>query len=206
MILPNLPTDNLYKFIALSGIIILLLSITTPQIMLNKIADNIIEEETELRRWQLEIEFLKEERQFVTDKMALVDSMRSKYNLNIDEQANISTQEFIDRLYDQDYRNALQFFYNNREKIFPSWEISNEIIKQLNDLSDAYKQIRLKKFQIDRNFEIIKKNKQKTITYWWLFIVGTIIGLIMSFFGFYFWYVRVQKYLDKKLYYELKIK
>lgn len=43
MNIPNIPTDNLYKFIALSGIIIVLLSIYIPKVKIAEVTDKIID-------------------------------------------------------------------------------------------------------------------------------------------------------------------
>jgi hypothetical protein len=52
MNLPSLPTDNLYKFLALSGLAIVLFSLVFPIIRISEIRMQIIEVDTQLKCWK----------------------------------------------------------------------------------------------------------------------------------------------------------
>ena len=54
MNIPNLPTDNLYKFIALVGLIIVLLCSIIPVLNMYKVFNNIYMIETEVGKINLE--------------------------------------------------------------------------------------------------------------------------------------------------------
>src|SRR6266853_268176 len=51
---PNLPTDNLYKFLALSGVVVVLASIFYPKSRLGEIQQRVIEVTAEMRILDLE--------------------------------------------------------------------------------------------------------------------------------------------------------
>jgi len=71
MNLPTLPTDNLYKFLALSGLAIAIFSLVFPMIRISEIKMKLVEAETQSNVLNVEIEELKED----TDRWAKKTSL-----------------------------------------------------------------------------------------------------------------------------------
>jgi len=61
MELPMLPTDNLYKFLALSGLVMLVLSFTFPRNMVDELELKAVESETNINLLAFEVSVLKDD-------------------------------------------------------------------------------------------------------------------------------------------------
>ncbi|MHC2992004.1 hypothetical protein OB13_10540, partial [Pontibacter sp. HJ8] len=84
MNVPNLPTDNLYKFIALSGLLISISCIVTPSIISKQILDELIAIEAEADELALEVEFLKEKRDRLDKKATALEEGLDRYEISDD--------------------------------------------------------------------------------------------------------------------------
>ena len=138
MNIPNLPTDNIYKFLALSGLFIVTFCISITEI---KLADF----ETDLDVYEIQVAELEYEVQ-------LLDSRLEKDSYN---------------------------------EVYSSEKLADEL--------------KFKNFKLSNTHELLlkKSDKFKRTFHWSIF--GIIIGLIICILGFYYWYVRVQRFLDYKL-------
>jgi hypothetical protein len=79
MNIPSLPTDNLYKFLALSGLAIAIFGLVFPAIRISEIRLKLIEANTQTRLLKLEIDQLKED----------VDTAKKKSSVSPEEIGNI---------------------------------------------------------------------------------------------------------------------
>lgn len=78
MNLPNLPTDNLYKFIALAGLVVILLSIVLPNIALHNLRLELLKTNGELSVLQAEYDFLREEHNSVENHPNLEEAAKHR--------------------------------------------------------------------------------------------------------------------------------
>ena len=133
MQIPNLPTDNLYKFIALSGLSIFLFSFFIPLYLNYSINQQIAE---------------------VLSDLHVVESK-------------------MDRL-ENTPKDSPHF-----ERRFKEVELLNDKVRKANELT-----------------KYLRLNQLSVLNYKY---IGVTIGVFLSVLGFYLWYTRVQKYLDKEL-------
>ena len=163
-----LPTDNLYKFVALSGVVMVLVSIYlayTKTLEVN-LAANDADEQNDILN--LEMETIQGELKKLNDFREVISKKTKSENLD-DKREAIELVELVDF---DDRIESLKIL-RKEFRISSARFISNE---------------RRFKEQLD----IAAKLRMVC-----LFTGG--IGAVMAFFGFIFWYRRVQKPLDKIL-------
>ncbi|SHO46819.1 hypothetical protein SAMN02745220_01651 [Desulfopila aestuarii DSM 18488] len=151
-----IPTDNLYKFIAISGLIILLLSIVLPLYWSNDLQSKAIELGTEIAVLQMKNDLLGE------------DVRKVEKQLSTTENSNGVIGKETKQLHEKS-KNDL------RSIQFSTIEIKGKI-----NLQEYYLKM-LKKISIYA-------------------FLGIVIGLILSIYGFKFWYIKLQQPLDLQLY------
>jgi hypothetical protein len=185
MNLPNLPTDNLYKFMALSGLAIFLFSIVFPLSQIHDIKLKMVEIETQQEVLKLEVE------QIGNDVM---DALATKGVLNTKKQALF-----------RNYLNDL-FKRNNNKELSKDWSKGEPILnikeqaifrKQLNEIKK-----RLAKIMGEEKKVMILYNELNT--YYRIIWIGGLFGLIISFIGFGLWYILIQKPNDMLLQKQIK--
>ncbi|MFH1315373.1 MAG: hypothetical protein ABIH67_03175 [Candidatus Uhrbacteria bacterium] len=144
MNIPNLPTDNLYKFIALVGVVVLLAASYFPIIKARELRLAMIEIEGKIKSLEIEVQYLQD----INKKLEPNESTGDR-----------NKEELLDKAYKLKMKN--EELRTNSKKV--------EVIG------------------ID--YECIRKIQ----TY------GMIFGFILSAFGFFLWYFKIQKYQDKQL-------
>ena len=174
MNIPNLPTDNLYKFMALSGLAIFLLSIVFPLRQVNDIKLKMIEIETQVEMFKLESE------KFGDDVM---DALSTKGNLKPKEQAYfrnylkglLNREDFEDIA--KDWAKGEPILSIQEQALFRSQR--NKIMKEVAEVRGQQKRIELLTNQLRTYYIIIR--------------IGGLLGSTISILGFYFWYFLIQR-------------
>lgn len=162
MSMPNIPTDSLYKFIAITGLIILFFSIAAPFYIHHHARINMININGEIKLLKIDIDLSKQNIGELENKLKERKLKgHKKHSSSFQKDVNIAS------LFDKTIK-------VNRTNKIRSAKISTKVklIENYNELSGL-------------------------ITM--LFFVGAPLSIIMIYSGFYFWYVRIQKPLDKKI-------
>lgn len=141
---PNLPTDNLYKFIALVGVVVLLVASYFPIIKARELKLAMIEIEGKTRILEIEVQHLPDRTKQLKSNETIGDCNR---------------EELVDKAY--------------------KLKMKNEELKTNSKKLEV----------IGIDYEIIRKIQT----------AGMVLGFILSAFGFFLWYFRIQKYQDKQL-------
>ncbi len=144
----SLPTDNLYKFIAIAGLVVFISGIF---LMSNS-----------------------------EDKLAEV-------GFSVDTLSSVI--EDIQELVHESENNVISSAVNNPNQVEEAADAFVDLISERNKL--AYR-IETINSELELELETIKKNT-------WRGFALALLGLLTSSAGFYFWYHRIQKYLDIKL-------
>jgi len=142
--IPNLPTDNLYKFIALVGVVVLLAASYFPIIKARELRLAKIEIEGQMRLLEIEVQHLQDTSKQLGSNETIGDCNR---------------EELVGKAY--------------------KLKMKNEEIKTNSKKVEV----------IGIDYELIRKIQ----------VAGMILGFILSAFGFFLWYFRIQKYQDKQL-------
>ena len=174
MSIPTPPTDNLYKFLALSGLVLYLFSLSYPFIaskQLDREIDQVTEEitvleievinfETEIKIFDKEIQSLAKD---IEDLEALDDTLL--------------TEE------DREWRKK-----NMAEK-------KEQLLDLMMRTGEIGKRVALAEVKNERLKRLLTEVRVIRI----LGVVGTCLGGAIAIVGFMLWYFRVQIYLDRKL-------
>lgn len=212
--LPNIPTDNLYKFNSLSGIVLILFIFTTLTFSLFKIQDDIDDKKKSVAMVNVEVEYLTMK---VNELRAFQSGLNKRLNTEnlgykrIDSIINLNQQPLnrIERInvmqFSPEYREFLQFFYDYNDFIFPENEISKEIVAMAEELELIENEIKLKLAKIDIENEILMRRIWEIVV---LIVCGAVfisISLRMTFKGFRLWKENVQDPMDKKIKMEIEL-
>ena len=194
MTIPNLPTDNLYKFIALSGVTIILVSILFYSSEIIELYDSTKTIESEIEILELDIEFFDEDvKAFESDVMLIDSSVSHNYDFQLDKVMK-----------DKNLRDYFEFLFQYEDRIFPE-KIKPDLIKsEMNRIDDLHREIRKKIKLVEiKNKMVNSKNNTLIITAVLpLFLI--IIGWAMARYGFKQWYKMIQGPIDEKIAIELK--
>lgn len=171
MNLPTLPTDNLYKFLALSGLVIALFSSIFPSMRISEIKQKSIEVETQIELLGIDTGYLE------TD---IIDTLVSKGNLS-----------------PKDKEHFRKYLFNLLKKNdVKEWDEESEPILSLKEqapfrsrLNELRKKIAEVKGQRKKYIALLNEVK----SYHWMLLIGGLFGLVMSSLGFWLWYLLVQK-------------
>lgn len=176
-LLKNLPTDNLYKFIAIFGLVLFSLSFFIPGYYDKKISDysNYIREEMNY--------FENNSSNSINSMKVSVDEMiksREELSILILNNRNLYTKEkyktFLDE-YNILNNNILTAF----DDLIATTKFSYETNINFNKSAIASYSQKTKEYS--KESEILKKSSR-------------FIGVIFIFLGFIFWYFKTQRYLD----------
>ncbi|HKI49468.1 MAG TPA: hypothetical protein VKA69_09070 [Desulfobacteria bacterium] len=178
----SLPTDNLYKFIALSGLAIIFLSfIPFKNNYENKIEK--IQLSGDLKILEAEIYSYKNRTSIITEIMKLTQSDIKKLEMQRKK------LEFMDA---KSFSKHVQFE-----------EQMNEFSNHLFDLTIKEHEYLLKiqthSIELETKTNKIESISNRIKILLLISTIGFIIGTLLSIFGFVLWYMKCQKYLDRSV-------
>jgi len=206
--IPNLPTDNLYKFYALSGIFIAIFSLTAILLTSSGL-------EREIRNLELKEQTLKLDSLYYQDYSVQLDAQYDKIedmlksfpspdSVRINHRKEY-LQQLVDIRSDPSWREYLEFIFKYEDKIVPGQSELKEIDEILEEMEVSAKNLELKTAELKITKSGLRYEKKKLT---WIYVFGIIFflfGSLLSFLGFRLWKNRVQKLIDKKNKIELKL-
>ena len=205
MELPNLPTDNLYKFTAFMGIVFVILFLIYPWVRIDKINNEKLALMAEKAELDVSLELLTSKIENLTDKakkshVALYDKYGNIDSLRrLEVKTKFDFNKFKKDLQNKDYREFLKFSFEYEKQLYPELVEQEEINKAAELLIDANNKSRLTSIRIaSKEFQIEKKLEQER-SWIWINHIGIFLGLIMIILCLGLWYIRGQKPLDEKL-------
>ncbi len=171
MNLPSLPTDNLYKFLALSGLAIVLFSLVFPIIQISEIRLKIIEIETQMEVLEMDTGNVEND---------LIEALVNKGNLSPQEKG-----QFRNYLIELFKKNAVKDWNEQSEPILRPEEQA-PFRSRLNELRKKIAELKGQR----RKFILLFSELRN---YRWMLFIGGSLGIVMSSLGFCLWYLIVQK-------------
>ena len=166
MNIPNLPTDNLYKFIALTGFFLMVFSFGYKEYRNHQF--NI--ENTKINVAEKLLEFkIENKKTLVEHSRKLRDFelnvMESENNNMTKEELNKYIEKFISSYKTEISEAELEWYYNDAGELLKISELTNVYVGRTKKLN-------------------------------WILNLSIFIGLISMISGFYLWYIKLQKYQD----------
>jgi len=204
MELPNLPTDNLYKFMSLTGILFVVFFYVYPLTRIDKIRIEQINLNAELARLNVSTEIFKFkqsslQKDFKTLEKKIVEKYGETDSISkFEKKQRINLDKLWNNLHDKEYREYLKFTFDYEKKIIPE-KFELDLLKSMSDsIMEIGNKQRLILIEIEsKNAQIGEKIKQEN-GWIWAEILGFSLGLILTTLGFKFWYYKVQIPLDEK--------
>jgi len=171
MSLQNLiPTDNMYKFFAITGLVIVIYAITIPYAKIQELKKqniaNVGERELIILEWT-QLEELAENYKNNTENLTSRALKIAKKNQRIPESLS---NELKDKLY--------------------------ETIEEKKELIQKKHLFKQKELQYNNKITLYEYNLKLTKSYTIIGLVLGILGIFLSVFGFIFWYIRCQRNQD----------
>jgi hypothetical protein len=197
MSLPNLPTDNLYKFMALSGLSLIISMIILFAHENSKLSDRYERFSFDLTQSKIEKETLYCRKIKINEEIEKLEEKVNNYEIDssiLSEKINL--KELKESLNDKDHRTYLEFLFKYMDCIIPEKKEAEIIDKKIEELETIEDKLREKdayiehyKFFIEINNVLIKRLE-------WVVFFLIFVGSVVSVKGFSLWYRKVQKYLD----------
>lgn len=178
MNIPNLPTDNLYKFIALTGVVLFIISLLLPEYLIRQYRDDIELYNGDVRKLGVEKAESEEKRQELKKQ---IDFLDKKSNSNCNSIVN-DTLVVRSRVYD-----------GPKELV----QLSKQIDERIEEYFELNRVLKIKSIEIMTKLAIIE-NKEKDINEIKEaseFFIPFAISL--AILGFFLWFEKTQKHQDK---------
>ncbi|MBN1968437.1 MAG: hypothetical protein JW870_03630 [Candidatus Delongbacteria bacterium] len=199
MEIPNLPTDNLYKFMATSGVVITIVCLILVSISSNERYKELSDIYTEYLLLDYEIGVLHKKDSILFIEISALNDKLDKYETRKEKPAKVKLDD-IQTLYSNP---------ENRDLFIFLQKYHNELIPEALD----FKNLQLKEAQLAENREILhrkeilfkeryriwKEEHKRSRIIIWILMSAAIIGSNLAVWGFFFWYKRVQIYLDRQI-------
>jgi len=206
--IPNLPTDNLYKFYAMSGIFVCIFAVTTVLVVSTRIKDDLAVLKEKNAVLKLEAEFLRTDVDVLELKREHLEKSLDSYN-SIEKDSLTPYERLDKKIYhlqnDPEWRAYLEFVYTYEDKIIPERRKQKELMELQNRIDTVKRNFLLKSERAEVNLEKINasiSNLKSIITVCSFLFV---LGLYLAIKGFRLWRKNVQDVLDKKNLLELEL-
>jgi len=188
MNIPSLPTDNLYKFLAIFGLTLIIAGTYLGYKKNNYYSEMYFEIYSKSKQYENEIEEYKKEDNILSDA---INKFAKDQNIILSKDSlNVSLiEELI--LYKQEYEQRLRNNETLKNKEYKYLALLNRTIF----LNEELRRLDILRRKNNINIDVYNEaNKRDAIKY--LIKLCFSFGFIISMFGFIFWYYRIQKYED----------
>lgn len=173
------PTDNLYKFMAISGLMFLALAIV-PFLLNFKLSEMRIQRDAEFDLANIEKENTLRKDKIELDYKKFILSQAFNPNLTPNEE---------EKIYDE----YLEGQFSNLSLEMKKMQVVKKVINESKDLSEKIKEIDTELADRVSGNELIRYYDDQIYNLTTITIATTLFGLILAIFGFYLWYVKFQK-------------
>lgn len=179
MNLPNFPTDNLYKFMAIAGIILFILALFYPEYRSGEINTEIVLYNGEIKKLSVENEKAESKLKEIKQEIDILDTKANN-------KGSVVNDTLISRTRILNGQSDLVELSKKIDKLVIEWTLIN-------------RQIELKSIDINIKSELIENKRKdlKTLDNAINFLGP--LSMLLTFFGFALWYEKTQKLQDKVL-------
>lgn len=178
MNIPNIPTDNLYKFIALTGVVLFLISTFYPDYQEDKIKEDIIIFNGEVQKLNLESSNEKRKLKYIKEKVE-----------KLEKEADCDCSSIINDVVIQRTR-----VLDGPKELL---ELSNQIDELVEEYLEINKDLELKAIDISVAREKIDFKENNLLELRELSDSLNSVSLFLTVIGFLLWYNKTQKHQDR---------
>lgn len=203
--LPNIPTDNLYKFTFVAGLTIILTALIILVTLYNSITNSVDKLEFEVGKTESESAYLIKEETELGIELKAINKKTSNFSSDTSaiNQYNINDLK-INQLHNKDYREYLGFIFAHKSDLIPYYDELGKLAKTNEILRAKEKQITLNGDIVILKSRQLKSEAERRLVISSLLCIMIFIGGIIAYFGYQKWYLLVQKPSDEKLKLELE--
>lgn len=173
------PTDNLYKFISISGVVLLVLSIVYPSYLYVEAQRYIFEATRTLDLMNLE----DKKYEASVERVNQAGGLLERANKRVDELNTLLDEKPLNDAARQHLTNELM-------------SLHDLLVKEQTIEEEAKSNAAKIKVEVEHNVRLSKYYYGWSTALIRAAIVGSLLGIILTSIGFRLWYVRVQKYQD----------
>ena len=207
--IPPIPTDNLYKFLALSGLVLIVSSLWF-------FGHSVHENSQEILKFQGELDILSNERQSIDDEMKranrhsteVVARLVGELQMPLDAKTNLwsllQSNRPVDvwrELYSYTNWPALTNPYQSHDVLMSNaWERYNIAeIQNLTNVTSALRALELKTVEARNKERMIEEASKDNNRGFGIYIATQLLGCTSFLLGLIRWYTKVQVYQDQIL-------
>ncbi|MEW7292870.1 hypothetical protein [Aquimarina sp. 2304DJ70-9] len=210
--IPSLPTDNLYKFYAITGLTICVITASFLGVSYIKLKDDQYAINAELALLHVEVEFAEEKSKDIVKLINKLDKevdafykgqelevnsspSTNRYEIEVDRQVKLAV--------DKELREYYKFQFDYEKQLFPYKVKQAKIPELIEELDVVKKAIKLKSVEVNSKSVKLDMKRNQLISLTMLCSIIIVFGIWLSNRGFYLWKTRVQDKIDEKLKLEL---
>ncbi len=200
MDLPSIPTDNLYKFMAISGVVAVIVGFSFIYLNSRDLNSELGRIYTESNELSLEIESLNDKDSLLSLEIESLGKEIKRYKIEKDTSIELIDIKNVRQYYSNaENRDLYIFLHQYRNELFPELSKFDEINAKKNLIQDLKLTIKKKKALLKTKQDIWEMENSR-INLWQYILVGfAVIGGYVATHGFFLWHRKVQFYLDREL-------
>ncbi len=203
MQIPNIPTDNYYKFLATSGVFIALTAIAWGGSKTLDLINDIQNYKTEISILDMENYFLEVDNEYL---LKSIDELKKIPPDEIEEFKDTANKiSPFEILKSKESREQYEFMKKYETSIFPKNGLRNTIASENRRLLNLNREFAKKVAIITSKQENLNRKNHLLLIFGIIIIFISFIGLKIARYGFKEWYKKVQQPSDEKLAIELEI-
>jgi hypothetical protein len=181
------PTDNLYKFMALAGVV-LIAAFAVPLVIFHQAGTEYLDQLRGSKELAVQERFTKDRLGMLEGRKQQVLDQKNKLQNRLDGLKAASTTTGADKLEGQ-IREA------------------NSEIEKIDDASHELSlSLALKRAQVEQEETVSYNRSRDSRALMLVGALGVLLGLFLSSFGFFLWYKKLQRYQDRLVTKEVEIK
>jgi hypothetical protein len=206
MNIPSLPTDNYYKFFAIAGLTICIVSVALFWTEMNTIYDGVDKLRIDLVQLNSEKKFLNQDLDRIDTSLAHWGKIDSSI-LNRDVDSEIAAyfkNKSESLIHNKNLRDYYEFLFKYEDKINPKISKARELRSRLDTQNVISRRIEMQDALINQKTILVQERFKRLNLVGLILLTFFINGIVMLIRGFARWYVLVQKPSDEKLRLEIE--
>lgn len=201
MTIPNLPTDNLYKFIFIGGLTLVIASCILLVTQYNLLSEKIDAHKVSTTELETELSILEKDLKFINKDLARLEK-KLKTDDTIDIVTNLDViRERLKK--DKDFREYYSFLLEHKEDLLPYYKDIAQLEIMINRGDSLERKSSINHVILQEKLKLLRKENRSLILFSLFSLVCMVVGYVMARNGYKKWLTLVQEPADEKIRLEL---
>ncbi len=192
MLIPRFPTDNLYKFMAFFGLVLIIIAFI-PGYFLHRVQMDIIKVEGKIKKYNFVSDRIDEDLNHMDNQIEKFEKLHDSFEVTMDKVLSQDHNANDQNVKDQNTKDLIESRTTSRVLT----AISDDLSEKLPMVYDKLWNNTILKISNETENNILKYQLRMIVILFCISIALGISGIIVSIYGFKKWYSRLQKYQDK---------